>query len=76
MMKIVLRIVSDKEVLFMKKRIDFNEIDNINVPDTDNVVYKLGLLKFKDQSGNISTIRSFEEFDKAMSDPNMTMIFE
>ena len=75
-MKIVLRIVSDKEVLFMKKRIDFNEIDNINVPDTDNVVYKLGLLKFKDQSGNISTIRSFEEFDKAMSDPNMTMIFE
>ncbi len=75
-MKIVLRIVSDKEVLFMKKRIDFNEIDNINVPDTDNVVYKLGLLKFKDQSGNISTIRSFEEFDKAMSDPNTTFIFE
>ena len=76
MMKIVLRIVSDKEVLFMKKRIDFNEIDNINVPDTDNVVYKLGLLKFKDQSGNIYTIRSFEEFDKAMSDPNTTFIFE
>ena len=76
MMKIVLRIVSDKEVLFMKKRIDFNEIDNINVPDTDNVVYKLGLLKFKDQNGNITTIKSFEEFDKAMSDPNTTFIFE
>ena len=60
----------------MKKRIDFNEIDNINVPDTDNVVYKLGLLKFKDQNGNITTIKSFEEFDKAMSDPNTTFIFE
>ena len=58
MMKIVLRIVSDdKEVLFMEKRIDFNEIDNINVSDTDNVVYKLGLLKFKDQNGNITTIK-------------------
>ena len=63
-------------VLFMKKRIDFNEIDNINVSDTDNVVYKLGLLKFKDQNGNITTIKSFEEFDKAMSDPNTTFIFE
>ena len=60
----------------MKKRIDFNEIDNINVSDTDNVVYKLGLLKFKDQNGNITTIKSFEEFDKAMSDPNTTFIFE
>ena len=73
MMKIVLRIVSDKEVLFMEKRIDF---DTINVPDTDNAAYKLGLLKFKDQNGNITTVRSFEEFDKAMSDPNTTFIFE
>lgn len=57
----------------MEKRIDF---DTINVPDTDNAVYKLGLLKFKDQNGNITTVRSFEEFDKAMSDPNTTFIFE
>ena len=76
-MKIVLRIVSDdKEVLFMEIMEKRNDLDTINVSDTDNAVYKLGLLKFKDQSGNISTIRSFEEFDKAMSDPNTTFIFE
>ena len=56
----------------MEKR---NDLDTINVPDTDNVLYKLGLVKFKDNDGNITTIKSFEEFDKAMSNPNMTMIF-
>lgn len=57
----------------MEKR---NDLDTINVPDTDNVLYKSGLIKFKDNDGNITTIKSFEEFDKAMSDHNMTMIFE
>ena len=57
--------------------IDFDEIDNIIVPGTDSdALYKLGLVKFKDNDGNITTIKSFEEFDKAMSDHNMTMIFE
>ena len=56
--------------------IDFDEIDNIDVSDTDNVLYELGLIKFKDNDGNITTIKSFKEFDKAMSNPNMTMIFE
>ena len=57
----------------MEKR---NDLDTINVPDTDNVLYKSGLIKFKDNDGNITTIKSFKEFDKAMSNPNMTMIFE
>lgn len=62
--------------LFMEIMEKRNDLDTINVHDTDNVLYKSGLIKFKDNDGNITTIKSFEEFDKAMSDHNMTMIFE
>ena len=54
------------------QRIDF-EIDSKTAINSE-ALYDLGLIKFKDDSGNITTIRSFEEFDKAMSDPGTTFI--
>ena len=54
------------------QRIDF-EIDSKTAINSE-ALYDLGLIKFKDQNGNITTIKSFEEFDKAMSDPNSTFV--
>lgn len=53
-----------------RERIDFNFKSGIN----SEALYDLDLIKFKDNDGNITIVKSFEEFDKAMSDHNSTFI--
>ena len=61
-----------------KERIDFETIESVNVDALNNILHdhlmKDSPLKFRGENGEILEAKTFEDFDKLMSDKTTTFI--
>lgn len=60
-----------------KERIDFETIESVNVDALNNILHDLmkdSPLKFRGENGEILEAKTFEDFDKLMSDKTTTFI--
>ena len=60
-----------------KERIDFETIESVNVDALNNILHDLmkdSPLKSRGENGEILEAKTFEDFDKLMSDKTTTFI--